>query len=173
MLIGEFVLDASTILGAGKLSGDAEDLSIVSFGLNDTGDVDARLLGPLLLGAKGESPALATGIGLADIGEGRDLVSDRNGFGVGLAISAAFRPGGGLQIRADSPLAQLAAKDLEDVGLVTRGDRLKMVFERGRVKLVCRAVGGVRIIFGAQPAHEGRWEHPFMHVRHLFDTRSS
>lgn len=44
---------------------------------DNAGHVAADFLGPCSLGTESERPALATGIGFADIREGRDLVSDR------------------------------------------------------------------------------------------------
>lgn len=67
-------------------------------------------------------------IGLADDDlKLADLIGDRDGFRVGLAITAALGPGGRPQIRTDRSLAQLAAEDLEVVRLVAIGDRVEVV----------------------------------------------
>ena len=75
--------------------------------------------------------------------ETASVVSNWNRFGLGLTVSAAFGSRSRLQVRTDRSLAQLAAEDLEIVGLVTRGDRLEVIAQRRRVKLVRRAIGRV------------------------------
>ena len=89
------------------------------------------------------APPLPTGVGVADVRKARNLVSNWDGFGVSLAVSAAFRTGSGLQIGTDRSLAQLAAEDLKIVRLVTRSDRLEVIAQRWRIELVCRSIGRV------------------------------
>ena len=86
----------------------------------------------------------------------RNLVGDRKGLTVGLAVATALRARRRLQILADDALAKLAAEDLEIMGLVARCDILEALLQLIGFEDEGRLGPAIGKLVRSQLAHEFR-----------------
>jgi hypothetical protein len=84
----------------------------------------------------------------------RDLIGDGKSLAIDLTVAAALRPRLWPKVRADRPLAKLAAKKLEVMRLVAARDGVQTVLEDVRLKLIRGAHARIGILLGTQLPHE-------------------
>jgi hypothetical protein len=84
----------------------------------------------------------------------RDLIGDGKSLAIDLTVAAALGPRLWPKVRADRPLAKLAAKKLEVMRLVVARDGVQTVLEDVRLKLIRGAHARIGILLGTQLPHE-------------------
>jgi len=153
---GKLILQIRALLGWCELRRDADYLLVTALSVDDAGHIMANLFCPFLLRTERKGPSLLASSEIADIGALGDFLGHGVRLGIRLTVTSPFRPCGRPEVGADHSLAQFAAKDLEIMHLVTRGDAVQAILEHLGVQQIGHSTLSIGVVLRAQLPHEIR-----------------